>query len=153
MNIDILSTKPNTRSHNTACDKHAMSPVTIQNTRVTTGHRNKDGLVPLLSQWLRNFTASMTLRCLHHTDTKTAYKLHYSPGQQTLDKYSQDHPELNSGLRLWKNRLIKADNQERESSSIRECCKNLDTLCENWVLVTKLCAKPLKGVKIWFLVF
>jgi hypothetical protein len=45
--------------------------------------------------------------------------------------------------------LERVDFQERESY-FPKCCKNLDTLCENRVLVTKSCAKPIKGVKILF---
>ena len=44
-------------------------------------------------------------------------------------------------------RFLNVNIQERESSSLKDC-KNLNTLCENRVSVTKLCAKPQKGVKI-----
>ena len=53
------------------------------------------------------------------------------------------------------NPLEKVDIQERESY-FPKCCQNLDTLCENRVLVTKSCKTsqpPLMGVEILFLVF
>jgi len=40
----------------------------------------------------------------------------------------------------------KGNIQEKKSSFLKGC-KNWDTLCENLVLVAKLCEKPLKGVK------
>jgi hypothetical protein len=66
-----------------------------------------------------------------------------------LDKYSQDHPELKLGWIDWKNLISRKENIFRIFPSVARIGIQY---AKTGFWHTKLCAKPLKGVKILFLV-